>query len=281
MDSKLNFSTVAALLFDARTLLCLLATASVRPRRPPPTAPPTADLSIVFHNVWVQNEWPQLCARQLVRSGADVVVVCESTRSFVAHFDAVGGAAQYVHRFGHDLNNGDDEYAVTVFSRHALTDVALLPLASGADRALLVCVTVAGVRLAAVNLFACLDPPYIGRWRAQMLALARVLRREVARAGALVLVGDLNTTCFRPEFQTLLRVAGLTDAHAAAGRASTRSLSLNGVTPCFVRVDHVLVAGVHVCNIVNLAMAGSDHKPFRVDLALFKSQKLHFSLYAS
>lgn len=234
----------------------------------PTTQRPVSELSVVFHNVWVKNARPAECARQLVCARADVVVVCESTRAFVAHFDAAGGAAAFPHRFGHDLSDdAANEYAVTVFARRPLTDVALLPVARGQDRALLVCATVDGVRVAAINLFACLDPPYVARWRAQMLGLARVLRVEVARVGALVLVGDLNTSAWRPEFAHLLRVARLTDAHAAAGRALSTSLSLNGVTRCFVRVDHALVHGLRVCHIENLAMVGSDHRPFRVELA--------------
>jgi endonuclease/exonuclease/phosphatase (EEP) superfamily protein YafD len=223
---------------------------------------------IVFHNVWVDNPSARACAQQLVDSGADVVVVAESSRAFGDLFDSLGGSAKFPFRCGDDLGQRN-EYAVTIFSRNELTDVQLVPLSRGVDKTSLVCATLPnGLRVTAANLYACLDAPgFVQRWRLQLIDLCRVLNEQSARSANLVCVADLNCTSLRPEFSELLLRTGLRDAHAECGRGMSTSLSLNGRGPCFARVDHALVdSGTSIDAIEDLPMCGSDHKPFQLSV---------------
>jgi endonuclease/exonuclease/phosphatase (EEP) superfamily protein YafD len=223
---------------------------------------------IVFHNVWVDNPSARACAQQLVDSGADVVVVAESSRAFEDLFDSLGGSAKFPFRCGDDLGQRN-EYAVTIYSRNELTDVQLAPLCRGVDKTSLVCATLPnGLRVTAANLYACLDAPgFVQRWRLQLIDLCRVLNEQSALSSNLVCVADLNSTSFRPEFSELLLRTGLRDAHAECGRGLSASLSLNGRGPCFARVDHALVdSRTSIDAIEDLPMCGSDHKPFQLSV---------------
>ena len=75
-------------------------------------------LRVLVANVFVDNETPHAAARQLVVSGSDVVVIVESSPSFMAQFDEQGGRAEFPHRV-HDPDD-TSEYAVTIASACAL-----------------------------------------------------------------------------------------------------------------------------------------------------------------
>ena len=92
--------------------------------------------------------------------------------------------------------------------------------------------------------------------------------------GPVVVVGDFNSTGFRPAFTRPLRAVGLTEAHRAFGKGLTRSLKFAAtgvlsVLPAMARVDHAFLSdGVHAVEIVNLPRAGSDHHAFVATLAV-------------
>jgi endonuclease/exonuclease/phosphatase (EEP) superfamily protein YafD len=264
-------------LFGIACVLCaysahLIATQSIKRRISSNRLLTTATkTSIAMHNVWVENPTPRLCAQQLVDSQVDVVVIVEATAAFLAVFDDVGGASAYPHRFGDDLSDPRNEYCVFICSKRPIADCLVEPLSAdgGGGSLVRVSLTCSGVDLLATNLHACLDGPgYVARWRLQMERLCESIAALQASAGAraLVLVGDLNTSAFRPEYQRLLQDCRMVDAHALHGRGMSTSLSINGRTMCFARVDHAIVSRstVVVDEISDMEMCGSDHKPLKV-----------------
>jgi endonuclease/exonuclease/phosphatase (EEP) superfamily protein YafD len=96
--------------------------------------------------------------------------------------------------------------------------------------------------------------------------------------GPLVVLGDLNTTTFRPKVQELLD-AGLSDAHESLGQGLSTSfkLSADGVLAApgaVVRLDHALLSdGVRAISTEDLDSGGSDHVPFVVTLAIRSSDR--------
>ena len=219
-------------------------------------------------NVYIENPTPEDAARQLLDSGADVIVIVESTPGFMSTFDAVGGTERYPWRVADPDDTSD--YAVTLAVRRELAPGSG-PDVRGELRAIHAVVPVGDelVDVYGLNPMAAADRGGYRVWRRQLRHL-RGLLREVR--GPVVLAGDLNASQFRPEIDRLLAM-GLRDAHDALGLGLTRSFALSnqGVLAKMpvARLDHALInAAVHPISVVELEAKGSDHVPFVVELAV-------------
>ncbi|MEP6623068.1 MAG: endonuclease/exonuclease/phosphatase family protein, partial [Acidimicrobiia bacterium] len=163
-------------------------------------------------------------------------------------------------------------YAMTIASRAPLLPSSAVerPETLTAIRAVVQCgsrpVTVLGVHLSAL-----LGPGGFRMWRKEIHELGELI---ATLAPPFVVVGDFNSSRFRPEFARFVRRAGLTDVHGGVGKGLSRSLKLSdrgflASVPAFTRVDHALLSpGVHALDVENLAPAGSDHHPFVATLAV-------------
>jgi endonuclease/exonuclease/phosphatase (EEP) superfamily protein YafD len=86
------------------------------------------------------------------------------------------------------------------------------------------------------------------------------------RTGALVLLGDLNTTSWSPHFRDLINTAGLKDSRAGFGIQPTWPA---GTPPLWIPLDHCLVSPeikVHDRRVG--PNVGSDHFPVIVEFSL-------------
>jgi endonuclease/exonuclease/phosphatase (EEP) superfamily protein YafD len=236
---------------------------------------PTLDL--VVANVFVDNETPHEAARQLVAADADLIVLVESTKSFLHIFDEVGGAVAYPHRVTDP--DDDSDYAVTIATK--------LPLGprTAMKRIGPLCLAIADVEVEdlstlviAVNPMATVDPSGHDTWKEQI----NVLKEFVPTLqGPVIIAGDLNTTQYRPEFQELLAL-GLSDAIDSLGKGLNASFKLRatgvlGSIGAVARLDHALVnEHLHATAISNLEPCGSDHLPFRLTVAV-RSNEAHAS----
>ena len=220
-------------------------------------------------NVFVDNPTPQAAAKQLVGSGAELIVIAEATPEFMECFDAAGGNESHPHRVCDPTDTSD--YAVAIASRLPLGDrsgmrtIGLLQLA-------IAVVDIDGVMttIVALNPMAAFDPHGQETWKQQIEALKTFIPTV---SGPLVVAGDLNTTRYRPEFEELLE-AGLTDGIDSLGQAWKPSFSLKSVWPLgalglIARLDHALVNDrIRALNVHNLRPRGSDHLPFVITLAV-------------
>ncbi len=227
-------------------------------------------LSVVLANVFVDNRTPDRAATALVRTGADVLVVAERTDEFMTGFRAAGGENAYPSRLDGPADRPD--YAMTIATRVALLPgsevvrggalTAIHAVVDGGSRP----VTVLGVHLSAL-----LAPGGFRSWRTEIRELGELL---ATLTPPFVVIGDFNSSRFRPEFARLVRRAGLTDVHGGVGKGLSRSLKLSArgflaSVPAFTRVDHALVSpGLHALDVQNLETAGSDHHPFLAMLAV-------------
>ena len=222
-------------------------------------------LDIVVANVFIDNETPDDAARQLVTAAADVVLVVESTPSFMATFDDLGGKEAYPYR----VNDPDDhsDYAVTLASNRQLGPRSRMTT-TGPLRLAIADIDVQGTSTLVVGLnpMATVDPGGHEAWKEQIDAL-KVLVPTLR--GPLIIAGDLNTTRYRPEFRELLEM-GLSDAIDSLGKGLNPSFKFgtDGVLAAVgavARLDHALVNdSVHAIAVDNLEPCGSDHLPFRL-----------------
>lgn len=220
-------------------------------------------------NVFVDNETPELASRQMIDAAADVLILVESTATFMGVFDDCGGDAAYPHRV---LDPGDDsDYAIAIVTNLELGSRSefrrLGPL-----RLAIAEVEVGGidVLVVALNPMAAVDPGGHVTWKEQI----EVLKEFVPTlSGPVIIAGDLNTTRYRPEFEELLSL-GYSDAIDSLGKGLNPSFKLAsngllGVVGPVARLDHALVNhDVHALSLRNLEACGSDHRPFVIELAV-------------
>ena len=260
------------LLLTAAAALCICHVILVAPRlmkSPTPTWVRRAPrLRLVVANVFVDNRTPAEAARQLVESEGDVLVIVESTATFMSVFDDNGGAKAYPYR----VADPDDEsdYAVSIVSnrefgpRSEFRHIGPLRLAI-AD----VDIEGTSTLVVALNPMATLDQDGHATWKEQIRVLAEFVPNL---SGPVVIAGDLNTTRFRPEFEQIMQL-GYSDAIDSLGMGLNPSFKLTadgalGAGPV-IRLDHALVNDdMHPVRMENLEACGSDHIPFVLDLAV-------------
>ncbi len=249
---------------------CGIAVIGPRMRRDPQPAWVAAAPRLVIGvaNVFVDNPTPMRTAAELVHSGADVLVLNEVTRDFLACIDEMGGAVWFPHRV---VDRGaEPEYATAVFSRLAFDDTEVT--VAGPLRLIRVVASFSGTSftLFATHLESNLESGGHDRWRAQIAALTEIASHAATRT---VIAGDFNASVDRPQFDELLE-RGYTDTHSALGRGLDPSLKLAatgllGGLGGVVRVDHLLLGGdVRAVDVVRLRAPGSDHVPFAATIAV-------------
>jgi endonuclease/exonuclease/phosphatase (EEP) superfamily protein YafD len=247
----------------------LLAVPRLIAARVPRWAKRAPTMDIVVANVFIGNETPDDAARQLIATSADVVIVVESTASFMATFDEAGGSSAYPNRVSDPDDHSD--YAVTVASKHQLGPRSQMTTI-GPLRLAIADVDVQGISTLVIGLnpMATVDPGGHETWKEQIEALKEFLP---TLTGPVIVAGDLNTTRYRPEFEELLEL-GLHDAIDSLGKGLDPSfkLSAEGVLStvgAVARLDHALVnEGVFPRSMEDLEPCGSDHQPFKLTVAV-------------
>lgn len=257
----------------------LLAThrlAALEPKRARPGQSGNSDdrpeLTLVCANVYSRNRTPDALAAHLLRSNPDVIVIAEWNPAFQVALQRAGGD-HYPYRVFDPTDTSD--YAVCILSRHPLdarsrvehlgpltTAHAIIPL--GRE----------DIHIYAVNPAAIVDRGGFRTWKSQIDALAAHLP---TLPRPLVIVGDLNTTAHRPEFQRLLDQK-MCDALTATGIGSTASFKLSATGPFslpgpLVRLDHALISpDLIAVHSENMNANGSDHLPFALTISTSTSK---------
>ncbi len=227
-------------------------------------------LRLAVANVYIGNRTPAAAAERLLEWQPDVVVVTERNAEFMAAATALGGPALYP--FTVDVPSSRPDYEIAIASRIALSSESKV-VEDGPLRMVHARVRCGGHNLdiVGVHLTALLESGGHRSWRREIAALSRYVG---GLEPPFVVVGDFNSTAFRPALTRPLRAAGAHDGHRSAGKGLTRSLKFaaDGALarlPAMARVDHVFVSrGVHVVDIENLPTSGSDHHPFVATLAV-------------
>ena len=227
-------------------------------------------LRLAAANVYIGNRTPADSVQRLLERQPDVVVVTERNSEFMAAAAALGGPTLYP--FTVDVPSSRPDYEIAIASRIELSSESRV-VEDGPLRIVHARVRCGGqyLDIVGVHLTALLESGGHRSWRREMAALSRYVDGLEA---PFVVVGDFNSTAFRPALTRPLRAAGAYDGHRAAGKGLTRSLKFaaDGVLahlPAMARVDHVFVSrDVHVVDIENLPTSGSDHHPFVATLAV-------------
>ncbi|TFD30671.1 endonuclease/exonuclease/phosphatase family protein [Cryobacterium cryoconiti] len=220
-------------------------------------------LRIVSANVLLDNTQVPDLARELVATGADVIVLQEVTPEHVTALNASPLAAAYPHRL---LDPLPGYHGSAIFSRFAIAgggpiDVAGSPMLQ-AD------IHLPGglIRLINVHTVAPIGAGNAAAWREQFAELSRMAGTETS---PLILAGDFNATLDHAPLRRLL-AEGLRDAFVEGGTGFGATWPRwDGIVPPVMRLDHVLVSSeISVVSLATQTSSGSDHRRLLVDLAL-------------
>lgn len=212
---------------------------------------PIAGFTVYSHNVqWAEGS-PELVAAQISRATADVVLLQEADRAFVA--DLRGRLGD---RYQHVLQaDAGQTLSLAILSRWPLVDT--IDTSPARDQNPFLVATVESperaLRVANVHLSAPRGAELMDRWRAEY----RTLTSGVFRAD--IVGGDFNGSRAHKPFQTLLD-SGYADAHAEAGCGTGTTWTGLGFGPSLLHLDHVLVGEQwNVLGYRTVGRAGSDH----------------------
>jgi endonuclease/exonuclease/phosphatase (EEP) superfamily protein YafD len=101
-------------------------------------------------------------------------------------------------------------------------------------------------------------------WRRDLQTAEQIGRNA---NGPTMVVGDLNSSFWHPDFRALLD-AGFVDAHNANGRGFSASWPTDKLVPAFVRLDHALtIGGLVSTEVDDFEIPGSDHTGFVVSVS--------------
>lgn len=238
-------------------LLVLSAPVAFPDDQPDPVAGATG-LRVATANLWYENTQITDVADALAQVDADVIIFNEYTAEHQRALTASTLSRAYPYRI--DMS-GRGATGIALWSKYR--SVVNWPRPTHLDS---IDATVAGpdgdVRVLAMHMTTPLDN--FTAWRDDLALAARIGRQT---AEPLLLIGDLNSSYWHPDFRHLLD-AGFVDAHMAAGTGFTSSWPTTMIMPSFVRLDHALTAGGLVSTDVDdFEIPGSDHRGFVVTVA--------------
>jgi len=237
--------------------IAVLGTPLAVPDRQPSAAPNSSGLDVAAMNLWYQNVRVDDIGDALADVDADVIVFTEYTPEHEAVLLSGPLATGYEHRYG---TSGPRADGIVAWSRFPLRAGGADVVPRGLD--LIVDGPDGDIRIVAMHLMTPIDD--FTAWREGLSTAADIGRSTDEPT---LLIGDLNSSYWHPDFRGLLD-AGWVDANAATGSGFSTSWPTNWWVPPFVRLDHALTAGDLVATSVDdLDVPGSDHRGLMVSVA--------------
>ena len=222
----------------------------------------TPRLRVFTSNLFVSNSRYDEMADAIMAADADVIVLVELTPWFVDRLRIRGVLDRYPNQI---LDPRSDSTGTGIIARVAVMDSSTRTI--GQYSAPSITVQLDGRTLTIVAAHP-LPPssqtgpkPWVGYFHAL---------HEVAAAATdeFVVTGDFNATRWHRPFARLLD-GTLRDAHETVGKGLTMSWPARWLPVRIMRLDHLLATrGVAIVKVDNIAMPGSDHTAFVVDLAM-------------
>ena len=223
-------------------------------------------VSLLCWNVLASNQDTNGIVGVVRQSSPDLIVLVEYTESLASQLDHLRKDYPF-----HLESPRRDAFGIAVFSRKPCK---LETFRIGTGNVPCICATIGDAKNAPLRLWAAHTYPPIGEmWRFR--------RRQLEELSALVaayndvptvVCGDLNETPWGNAFRSLIDRADLADSSSGLGYQASWPTMLG---PLGIPIDHVLVSrdvSVIERKIVR-GIAGSDHRPVFVQLAVPKDSK--------
>jgi endonuclease/exonuclease/phosphatase (EEP) superfamily protein YafD len=215
---------------------------------------------IMSLNVYFHNQDYERVLKAIELENPDVLLLLEMTPNWARAVDGLRADYPFAR-----VAARDDSSGMALYSRLPFEDVQVYSLAETGLPSIVAEILAPSGRF---TLFCThtASPVAPGNFWMRNRQLEDVAVLAARRAGAVMVMGDLNTTSWSPYFARLLEVSGLRDSRLGFGVEGTWPwLPL----PLRIPIDHCLVSrqvtvyGRHVGEAV-----GSDHRPIVVDFAI-------------
>ncbi|MCA9964207.1 MAG: endonuclease/exonuclease/phosphatase family protein [Anaerolineales bacterium] len=110
------------------------------------------------------------------------------------------------------------------------------------------------------------SPQSVGRMEERNAQMVELGNKVAQQSGAVLLLGDLNTTPWSPIFKQFLALSGLTNGRLGFGLQATWPSLVGSLG---IPIDHALISpGIYITQFQRGPNVGSDHYPIIVDFAL-------------
>jgi endonuclease/exonuclease/phosphatase (EEP) superfamily protein YafD len=228
---------------------------------PAPRADAGPRLRAMSLNVHYLNHDYGATLELIVTEMPDLVFLVEVTPEWIKALEFLKPDYPYQHVMPVDGAGG-----IALYSRREITDLSVHRSPDNDRPTIVVGLAVPGGRLTLLGTHP--DGPHSAKdfeFRNRQLEQVALLASQ--QSGAVMLLGDLNTTSWSPYFQDLLTTSGLQDSRRGFGvEPSWPSLP----TPLLrIPIDHCLVSkSVSVLDRRIGPAVGSDHRPLLVDFAV-------------
>jgi endonuclease/exonuclease/phosphatase (EEP) superfamily protein YafD len=211
-------------------------------------------------NVYFHNQDFERTLEVIRQEDPDFVLLLEVTPAWA---DAMGALnATYPHKH---LQPRKDSGGMALFSRVPIEDLEVRWLGESGPSVILARLVLPSGTLTLIGAHTP-SPKSPRNFTARNHGLTNLGELASSRAGAVMLLGDLNCTSWSPYFQDLLAVSGLLDSRRGFGvEASWPDLPL----PMRIPIDHCLTTpDVSIKGRKIGANVGSDHRPLIVDFSI-------------
>ena len=237
--------------------LVLIVPLWIAPSRGEHTAPATR---VLVANVYTGNREFQRLLDVIDREQPAIILVTETDERWLKALEPL--REKYPHVFS---KSRADNFGIGIYSRIPLTQTKLIHLGDSKVPAI---VAVAQVNGVSVTIFGVHTLPPADREYATIRnsQLADLARRVRVTKGPVLVLGDLNTTSWSPQFADLISETGLKDSRTGFGVQATWPTANRLLS---ITLDHALVSETFVVIDHRIGPEiGSDHLPVIVDVAL-------------
>ncbi|MEC3957651.1 endonuclease/exonuclease/phosphatase family protein [Nocardia sp. CDC153] len=209
------------------------------------TESPSGTVKVVSQNLFADNPTPVATARALVATHVDLVAVQELAATDRAPVQRILNAAYPYH---------EERGTVALWSRYPTADTTTADVGIGWQRGLRTHVdTPYGDLVVYVVHLPSIRPADTATRNAGLQVLSRQLSAD--RAPHVLVAGDFNTATTDRHWQSF--APGYTDAQSIPGAGP--GFTWPGIFP-LVRLDHLLVRGLHPAAAAVLTIPGPDHR---------------------
>jgi endonuclease/exonuclease/phosphatase (EEP) superfamily protein YafD len=215
-------------------------------------------------NVYFHNRDYERTLELIRREDPDFVLLLEVTPDWAEAMRAL--EATYPH--GH-LEPRKDSGGMALFSRVPIDDLEVRRLGDNGPSTILARLVLPSGTLTLVGAHTS-SPKTPQNFLTRNQELLDLGRLASSRAGAVMLLGDMNCTSWSPYFQDLLAVSGLVDSRRGFGvEGSWPAVPL----PLRIPIDHCLTTPDVAIKARRIGAAvGSDHRPLVVDFSIVEAK---------
>lgn len=215
---------------------------------------------LMLANVLASNHDSERFIELVLAEQPELIVMQEATPAWLASLSSIDPA--YPYRLAEPR---DDAFGIALYSKFPLDSTAIIESPPHGFPDLIATATIGGARLTLISTHP-IPPLGDANYGDRNLQLDGVAKLAARTPGAVIVVGDLNTTMWAHHYRRFEQISGLRSARRGFGVIPTWPLFL---IPAMIPLDHCLVSEhVTVTDFRSGPRIGSDHLPIIVSLTL-------------